>query len=105
MQLAIVEQIAHHLVNAALRDLLAQHRAHPIFRLAHGGGEVAHPGRIEASGGDQRLQFAQQCLIVVGKSYHVLRQMQPRAAAQQQTLVRELIDQRPPQRGWHIRRS
>ncbi|HSY06337.1 MAG TPA: hypothetical protein VK803_10360 [Steroidobacteraceae bacterium] len=102
---AIIEQIGYQLVKAALRDLLAQRRAHPILRLAHGGGEVADPGRIEASGADQRLQFAQQCLIVVGKNYHVLRQTQPRAAAQQQTLVGELIDQRPPQCGWHIREA
>src|SRR5438105_10655242 len=64
--LAIVEQIAHHLVNAALRDLLAQHLAHPLFGLVHAGGELAHPGRIEAPGRDQRLQLARQRLVAAG---------------------------------------
>ncbi|HYB65346.1 MAG TPA: hypothetical protein VEC59_08825 [Steroidobacteraceae bacterium] len=51
-----VEEITHHLIGAAARHLFAQYRANALLVLVHRGGELAHPGRIEASGDQQRLE-------------------------------------------------
>ncbi|HUL47938.1 MAG TPA: hypothetical protein VLV25_12640 [Steroidobacteraceae bacterium] len=58
-----VEEVAHHLIGAAERDLLAQYRANALLALVHGGGELAHPGRIEAPGDEQRREFQRELHI------------------------------------------
>src|SRR5215468_6003075 len=47
---AVVVQIAHHLVHIALAHELAQYGAHSLLGFVHAGGQIAHPGRIEAPG-------------------------------------------------------
>ena len=56
-------QVAHHLVHLALAHELAQHGAHSLLALVHGGGEITHPRRIEASSQNQRSEFAREGLI------------------------------------------
>ncbi|HVP32323.1 MAG TPA: hypothetical protein VMT09_01625 [Steroidobacteraceae bacterium] len=100
--LASIEEIAHHLVGATARNLLAQHGAHPLFRLVQGRREVAHPGWIEAAGGEQRLELACELLVGGRERDGMLGEMEPRAALLQAPLAHQLLDERPPERRWHI---
>ncbi|HEV2228405.1 MAG TPA: hypothetical protein VGR86_05565 [Steroidobacteraceae bacterium] len=97
--LAGVEQVAHHLVDAAARHLPAQHRAHALLALVHGCREIAHPGRIETSGQQQRLESVCEQRIGRRERHPVLREMEPGAAARKPPLAQQLRDQRLPQRG------
>ncbi|HXY97522.1 MAG TPA: hypothetical protein VEH00_11160 [Steroidobacteraceae bacterium] len=76
-----VEEIAHHLIGAAERHLLAQYRANALLTLVQRRGELAHPGRVEASGEEQRLESQHELRIAGRKRDHMFGQMQPDAAA------------------------
>src|SRR5205823_9790428 len=65
----IVVEISHHLTDASLSEELAQHRANPIIGLAHGTRQIAHPGRIEASGGDQGPELSGEDLVCLGERH------------------------------------
>ncbi|HTL22361.1 MAG TPA: hypothetical protein VL220_16715 [Steroidobacteraceae bacterium] len=102
---AIVEQVAHDLVNAALSELLAQHRAHALLRLAHGGGKIAHPGRVEATRREQRLQPQQKLLVLARELRAMTGQMQPWAIRAELTVGLESAEQRAPQCGRDVRKA
>src|SRR3981189_158775 len=46
---AVVEEIVHDLVDAALHHALTQHRPHLVFRRPYGMGEITNPGWVEAA--------------------------------------------------------
>ncbi|HXB18188.1 MAG TPA: hypothetical protein VNV40_05060 [Steroidobacteraceae bacterium] len=96
--LAGVEEVVHHLVGATAGHLLAQHGAHALLALVHGGRELAHPGRIETPGQEQRLESLCEERIVRRKRGHVLRQMEPRSAAREPPLAEQRGDHRLPER-------
>ena len=83
----IVVQVAHNLVHIAVAYELPQHGAHSLLALVHLGGQIAHPGRIDAPGQDLGSEFVRERPICLRERDLMVRQMQPGAAGEEPPLL------------------
>jgi hypothetical protein len=88
----------HDLTNGTLRNLFTQHLSYTFFRLLKSHGELAYPRRFRMASLDERLQLLREIAIGVGKRGYMVGQVQPWTVADQRALLRELIEERMPQR-------
>src|ERR1700723_2617230 len=94
---AVIKQIAHHLVNLAQHRALAQNASDFLIVGGHSMRELSYPRRIETSRGQGSLQLLRQVAFALGQADLMPWYVQPVVALLQLLLLHQFVDQRAPQ--------